>query len=230
MSTLALSYALLAGIVPSFIWLIFWLREDVDHPEPKWMITMTFLAGMLSVILAIFGEKFVVQFLAWDETSRYIMWAAVEEIVKFVVVAIVALHSKWNDEPVDAMIYCITVALGFAAIENTLFILGPLSEGAIAESIVTGSMRFVGATLVHVISSAAIGFALGWSYYRGKVSRFISVLLGVAIAIILHSAFNLTIINTTAVDILKTFAWVWAAAIALIVLFEEVKVVKPKAL
>jgi RsiW-degrading membrane proteinase PrsW (M82 family) len=120
------------------------------------------------------------------------------------------------------------VALGFAAVENTLFIMGPLSNGAVSQAIVTGNMRFIGATLVHVVSSSFVGFALGYAFYRGYLAKFIGVILGLAGAIALHAAFNLSIINASSTDTLKTFGWVWGAVVIIIILFEEIKAVHPQ--
>ena len=149
-------------------------------------------------------------------------------MVKFFAVAVIALRSRNMDEPIDAMIYCITVALGFAALENALFILSPLGAGDVTKSIITGNMRFVGATLVHVVSSASIGFFIGLAYYRGRFTKFILMIFGILVAIALHSAFNLSIINVTATSALKVFGWVWLAVVILMILFEEIKAVKPK--
>lgn len=219
-------YAILAGLLPSLIWLWFWIRED-SNAEPRWLIVATFLGGFLAVIAAIFAEKYIAG-LTIDPSLRYTLWAGVEEIFKFIAVAVIALNTDYNDEPIDAMIYCIVVALGFAAFENTLFLFQPLSGGEIAQSIVTGNMRFMGATLVHIVSSAVVGFGLGLAFYKGYFTKIIAIIIGLACAITLHSAFNLSIINGNTADTLKAFAWVWGAVVILIVLFEEVKVVKPK--
>jgi RsiW-degrading membrane proteinase PrsW (M82 family) len=219
-------YALLAGLLPSLIWLWFWIRED-SNAEPRWLIVATFLGGFLAVIAAIFAEKYIAG-LAIDSSLRYTLWAGVEEIFKFIAVAVIALNTDYNDEPIDAMVYCIVVALGFAALENTLFLIQPLAGGEIAQSIVTGNMRFMGATLVHIVSSAVVGFGLGFAFYRGYIAKTIAIIVGLASAITLHAAFNLSIINGTTADTLKAFAWVWGAVVILIILFEEVKVVKPK--
>ncbi|MEK9178098.1 MAG: PrsW family glutamic-type intramembrane protease, partial [Patescibacteria group bacterium] len=120
------------------------------------------------------------------------------------------------------------VALGFAAVENALFILGPLGNGEISQSIATGSMRFIGATLVHIVSSAIIGFFLGYAFYKNTAAKYIYAGIGLAVAIALHASFNLSIINSSASDVLKTFGWIWLAVVILIILFEEVKAVKPK--
>ncbi len=220
-------YAVLAGIVPSLIWLWFWLHEDRQQPEPRWLLAATFFGGILAVIAAIFAEKYVADIVN-DPSLRYTLWAGIEEVLKFIAVAVIALNSDYYDEPIDAMIYCVVAALGFAALENTLFIMGPLSDGEIARSIVTGNMRFIGATLVHVVSSALIGASLGYAFYRGHIAKFILLILGLSAAIALHAAFNLSIINAASADTLRAFAWIWGAVVILIVLFEEVKAVRPK--
>ncbi len=227
MTGIDLIYALLAGLLPSLIWLWFWVREDRLHPEPRSLLFACFFGGMAAVLGAVFVEKYIASVYS-DSTVRYTLWAATEEILKFIAVAIIAFRSKENDEPIDAMIYCIVVALGFAALENALFIMGPLSGGEIAKSIVTGNMRFMGATLLHIVTTATIGFALGYVFYYGRVVKTIAVLIGLGAAIFIHTAFNLSIIEASPADTLKTFSWIWGAVVILIILFEEVKVVRPK--
>lgn len=223
-----LLYALFAGILPALLWLWFWLREDNLHPEPRSLVAASFIGGMIVVIVAAVLEKYVHDVVI-DETFRYITWAAIEEICKFIAVAIIAFPSKNMDEPIDAMIYCITVALGFAALENTLFILSPLHSGDIAKGIVTGNMRFIGATLVHTVCSAMIGFMIGISFYKNTFIKTISLITGVILAIVLHAGFNLSIINETVTNTIKVFSLVWVAVVILIVLFEEIKGVNEKA-
>jgi RsiW-degrading membrane proteinase PrsW (M82 family) len=220
-------YALLAGIVPSAVWLLFWLREDSQNPEPRTLLTAVFIGGVISVVAAIFAEKYIADTIT-DQTTRYAAWAAVEEILKFIAVALIGLSAASNDEPIDAMIYCITVALGFAAFENFLFALNPATAGNLAQSIVNDNMRFIGATLVHVVCSATIGFVLGWTFYRGYLAKLIALSVGLAAAIAMHAAFNLSIINSAPGQTLQAFGWVWGAVILLLVLFEEIKVVGPK--
>ncbi len=218
-------YALLAGILPTLLWLWFWLREDNLHPEPRSLVTLSFISGMIVVIVAVILEKYAYDIVS-DNTFRYITWAAIEEICKFIAVAVIALPSKNMDEPIDAMIYCITVALGFAALENTLFILSPLHSGDIARGIITGNMRFIGATLVHTVCSAVIGFMVGVTLYKNTFIKTIGISFGVILAITLHAGFNLSIINETVTNTFKVFSWVWVAVIILIILFEEIKGIK----
>lgn len=220
-------YALAAGVIPSLIWLFFWTREDHEDPEPRSLLAACFIVGMIAVVTAIPVEQWIASATS-DVQSRYILWAAAEEILKFIVVAVVALRTRSNNEPIDAMIYFVTAALGFAALENTLFIMGPLAGGNVLSGFVTGNLRFVGATLVHVVSSALIGFSIGFTFYRNRFIKLVSWLVGLAGAIAIHSSFNLAIANASSMDTLRTFGWIWGGVVILIVLFEEVKAVRPK--
>lgn len=227
MSSTALLYAILSGILPSFIWLFFWLREDRQHPEPRSLLAACFFGGMLAVVAAIFAERYIAELYS-DPTIRYTLWAGIEEVFKFIAIALIGLRAQANDEPIDAMIYCIVVALGFAALENTLFILDPLSGGEIARSIVTGNMRFMGATLLHIVSSATIGFCIGYFFYHGRITKILAAVIGIIGAIAIHAAFNLSIIESSSAETLRTFSWIWGAVVIMIILFEEIKVVRPK--
>mgnify|MGYP001577974329 CR=1 FL=1 len=221
------AYVLLAGLLPALLWLWFWIKEDNLHPEPKSLIAISFIAGCMSVLLAVVLEGFAKEIIS-DQNYRYLAWATIEEVVKFLAVAIIALRSKYLDEPIDAMIYCITVALGFAAVENGLFIFKSLDTNGVVDSIVTGNFRFIGATLVHIVSSASIGFMIGLSFYKGAFMKVISIIIGIILASTLHTSFNLAIINTTDTSALKVFGWVWCAVVILIILFEEIKEIRPK--
>jgi RsiW-degrading membrane proteinase PrsW (M82 family) len=219
--------ALIVGLIPSLLWLFFWLHEDSAHTGPRWVLGLCFCAGMIMTLVCIPIEQWLQGF-AGTESMKYTLWAATEELCKFIAVAVIALHGRWNEEPIDAMIYCIAVALGFAALENTLFVMNPMTHGGVlALSIIHGNLRSVGATLVHVVSSATIGFALGFNFYHGRIAKFCAWIAAMLAAVAIHASFNLSIVNATAGDTLKSFGWIWGAVVIMIILFEEVKAVKP---
>jgi len=224
-----LLYALMGGILPAVLWLWFWLKEDSRKPEPRGLIMLSFIAGMIGVAIVLPLEKMAFNF--FDEGIILItVWAAIEELVKFGAISIVALKSRFFDEPIDALIYMITVALGFAAIENSLFLLEPLMNGEAVVGFLTGNLRYIGATLLHVAASGAIGVAMGLSFYKGKFTKTISTLAGLVIAIALHTLFNFFIINSSGENTFIVFFHLWIAIIAIIFSFEKVRRIKPKKL
>ncbi|OGG58223.1 hypothetical protein A3C86_03705 [Candidatus Kaiserbacteria bacterium RIFCSPHIGHO2_02_FULL_49_16] len=219
--------ALAGGIFPALAWLWFWLREDSAHPEPRRLIALAFLAGMVAVAVVIPLEKYAATFLL-SSIATFTAWPAIEELVKYLSARFTVLSRREDDEPIDPVIYMVAVALGFAAAENALFLLSPLSGSTIIETILTGNLRFVGATLLHVLSSAVIGVALGLSFYKSKTEKFTYVVIGVILAIVLHGAFNYLILNTPEEHLLRAFGYVWIGLIALLAVIEYIKRIHPK--
>ena len=215
-------FAFLGGILPACLWLWFWLQEDRLHPEPRGLILLSFLAGMAAVVIAYPLEKFTQGF-NLAPAITIIVWAITEELLKYGAAYRSALRKSACDEPVDALIYLITVALGFAALENSLFLITVIAQGDIATSIVTGNLRFIGAGLLHILSSAMIGTAIALSYYKTRARGIIYRLAGVVTAVVLHSIFNLFIMKGDKVNTFIVFYFVWAAIIILLVAFEKVK-------
>jgi len=85
----------------------------------------------------------------------------------------------------------------------------------------------VGATLLHVLSSAVIGVALALSFYKSRAAKRSYAAAGVILAIALHSAFNFLILNTAEEHLLRTFGVVWLGLIALLAVLEYVKRIHP---
>lgn len=219
--------ATLGGILPALAWLWFWRREDSRSPEPRKLIALAFFAGMITVAVVIPIEKFVAPLLG-STTLIFLAWSSIEEVFKYIAASITVLWRREDDEPIDPVIYMVTVALGFAAAENTLFLLSPLAGESVLQTVMTGNLRFVGATLLHVLSSAAIGVFLGLSFYKRRSIKRVYALIGVILACILHGAFNFFILNTAEGDIMRTFFFVWIGVVALIAILEYLKRLRPR--
>jgi protease PrsW len=221
-----LTFALLGGILPALFWLWFWLKEDKKRPEPRGLILLAFVVGMLAVPVVLPFEKLADSY--FTGTIVIIIWSAIEEIFKYILAYFAVLRRKAMDEPVDAVIYMITVALGFAALENTLFLINPITDGSFVNTIINGNLRFLGATLLHTLSSATVGIMIALSFYRKKVLKRIFVVYGLILAILLHSLFNFFIIKGSEDKLLTIFVFVWIGIVILIFLFEKVKRIKNK--
>lgn len=222
MTLTIIGYAFLGGLLPSFIWLYFLLKEDARHPEPKTLIALTFFAGMLAVPLALPLEQYAKDHLVGG-LSVFTAWALIEELLKYGMAAALILWRSAVDEAPDYVIYMITVALGFAAAENMLFLLGPLMDGSVASSLFTGDVRFLGSSLLHVVASAAIGFSLAFSLKSRPIVRIMAAGFGLILAIVLHTTFNTLIINQGTSTTLAAFFLVWMVAVVFFAAFEVLK-------
>lgn len=190
----------MAGFVPSLLWLNYYLKKDC-HPEPKRMIRKTFALGLLLAPLAVAAQwlfVYVVRRYApsvdVSNSSGFFLWAAfVEEVVKFLAVYYVVVHNAEFDEPVDAMIYMVTAAMGFAAIENILVLFKNIPDGVA----ITGQvliLRFFGATLLHALSSALVGYFFSLAWFHGQHKRKF-IWFGIGAASLFHFTFNIVLLN-----------------------------------
>lgn len=191
-------------MLPSIAWLFFYLHKD-SHPEPKDMLFLVFLLGGFIGPIAV-----LVQFLAVKtfETFFYpigidhfipkevyllliniIIFAPLsEELLKYLAVKWQALKNPAFDEPIDAMIYLIVSALGFAAVENMLNIFmmpNVTAQLAFSQSIA----RFLSATLLHALASGMLGYFLALSMLNFK-KRKLLFWSGFTMAVLFHSIYN----------------------------------------
>jgi RsiW-degrading membrane proteinase PrsW (M82 family) len=235
--------AFAGGVLPSLLWLWFWLREDRASPEPKGLIALSFAAGMAVIYFVIPIQKLIVVALPAlmhllaikftfivppEKTVRTILWALTEEFGKFATVFLVAYHTSDFDEPMDCIVYLITAALGFAAMENTLYILKDIANGGAIDVLLNSNLRFIGATIVHTASSALLGVAFAFAFYENFFSKVLAGILGLILATFLHTYFNLSIIETQGtISAIVVFSKYWLIIFGIIALIEIVKHIKP---
>lgn len=217
-----ISLAILGGLAPSLVWLWFWLKEDEEKPEPKGLIATIFVLGALAVFLVIPAERLVESAISLPYMQTF-SWASIEEIMKFLIVALLLYKSGKIDEPIDWPIFLITSALGFAALENALFLSKPLALDDTTVSLLTGQLRFLGSTLLHAVSSAIVGVSLGLSFFMGNFAKKIYFLIGISLAIALHSAFNFFIINGDSNSLFKIMGFLWVVTIIVMLVFEKLR-------
>ncbi len=217
-------YVAITGLVPSIIWLIFWLRRDRTKPEPFGLLLLCFLLGAVGVILAIPVQKLIRE-VVYESRLELILWAGVEEVLKFLPVAFIALRSKYNDEAIDPAMYMIVSALGFATLENIAYAIQPTQTLHADAAFLHGGLRFMGATLLHVVSSGIIGIVLGLA---SKYTRFFFGLVGLLIATFLHSTFNFFIMKNTSASFVQVYGYLWVAAVISTVTLEKLRRIPPR--
>ena len=226
-----LGLAVLAGFAPALVWLWFWLRENKEKPEPRGVLLMCFIFGMVAVIFVVPVEKFIQAHVSGD-VAQITGWAGVEELIKYLAVLLILGRTALIEEPIDWPIYLITAALGFAALENTFFLLKPLSLDGTTIGLLSNihsqfsiltQLRFLGSTLLHAVSSGLVGIALGLAFYAGTFTKKFSLIVGLACAITLHSAFNFFIIGSSGNNFLKVFGFLWVVTIINMLLLEKLR-------
>jgi RsiW-degrading membrane proteinase PrsW (M82 family) len=226
---------LLLGILPGFAWLVFYVKEEETHRESKRLILLAFASGMVFGLVAVILENLLntaAMGIGIEELSLVglVAFALIEEVTKFAATYLAIGRSKVMHDPVDLMIYLIVASLGFATLENVgalatfwIHARGTVLASSFAASFAEAlSLRFVGATLLHSLTSGVAGYYWAIGIARRKVTRYLTI--GLALATVLHAFFNLLILDYGNV----AYALVFLTLLGFFVLndFEKLKVVE----
>lgn len=199
--------SLVLALLPGFIWLIFYLSED-SHREPKTLVVLTFLSGVVSAFVAYTIQYGLTALRIIDGPTKLggntyltitfiislIVFAAVEEMCKFGAAWIVIRRNPEFNQPIDAMVYLVISALGFATVENFgVTFPGNGQSQPFVILIETLALRFIGATLLHTLSSGLLGYYWAVSIRHFKTVSFL--IFGIVSATLLHACFNYLIIR-----------------------------------
>lgn len=218
------------AVLPSFVWLAFYLKEDSRRPEPKRLITYVFLSGA-AVTVVVIGVQFLFNAAASGIVNEYglihlFVTAAVEEFFKFLAAYLAIRKSPFFDEPLDAMIYVITAAMGFAVVENVLAAIGVNNgaanpNAALAATLEVTALRFIGATLLHALSSGTVGYFWALGLIKKKIIGL--VLLGLLLGTAIHVGFNYLILSFEKEGFVYPVAFLVVVALFVLGDFEKLK-------
>lgn len=219
--------------IPSLIWLSFFLREDT-HTEPRRLLFYTFAAGaFVSLFVLVFQYIFQEAITATVDSAILLIigLALIEEIFKFAAAHWSIAHDPHFNEPIDAMIYMIAAALGFATVENlfalssSFSLITPPSFGA---AITTLGIRFIGATFLHTLAAAIIGYHWAIGKMKGRMRERIA--LGIVLATVVHGTFNYLISAFQNANLLVyPSLFLVSAAFFVLIDFERLKIAEEKA-
>ncbi|WP_181686399.1 PrsW family intramembrane metalloprotease [Halorhabdus salina] len=187
-----------ALVLAAYVW-----RADVTTQEPISLLVRTFLLGVLfagfaGIVNSIFDPVFLaVGTLVGDPffglvAMFYLVVGPVEEGVKLLAVRLGAFRDDRFDAVVDGAVYGAVAGLGFATIENAIYITGAtVGEGGVAVLATGGSAATVRALAGpgHVIYSAIAGYYLGLAKFNPDDAGPI-VIKGLVVASLIHATYN----------------------------------------
>lgn len=185
------------SLLPPFLWLVFYLKRDA-HPEPKIMIALAFFTGYLSAFFAYFFEQIFYHyfFSILSFNLLVLIFAFGEEFLKLFVFKKIIQKNKEYDEPVDAMIYLVIIALGFSGLENLMDFLQPFANPLFF--LKNAFFRFISSVFLHSLTAGLMGLFIGWAFYKKKIVQRIMELTGLFFATFFHFLYNLVILENFA--------------------------------
>jgi RsiW-degrading membrane proteinase PrsW (M82 family) len=170
---MAWALAFVVATAPGLFLLSFFYLKDRYEREPLKLIAVAFGLGLYAMVAARGLEAALVGLVSpeWlalgGEPARmfdaYVLTAAVEETAKWVMVMTAVYHWEEFDEPLDGVVYGAAVALGFAALENLLFI---VSRGL---GVAWGRALF--AVPLHALCGGTMGYYTGRAKFDRAAAR-----------------------------------------------------------
>lgn len=214
--------ALLIGLLPGLTWLLFYLYEE-GKAEPVFTVLRVFVAGAVAAFAGLAIQVLIKGSISGDNvgvavSGHAFLFAGVEEVVKFTAAFLIVRYSVALDEPSDAIFFPVVAALGFASVENIAVAHTLISGGSISAAFEVITLRFIGATLVHSVASATVGYF--WARSLMRYGNSLLALVGLVAATALHGTFNLLILSYG--NTVYTFAFLAGAVLLVLYDFREI--------
>lgn len=178
---------LLASLAPVFIILFYIYFRDKYEKEPLGMLVKALLGGIIIILPVIFVEQWLsalspfsgkVGAAAWN---AFVVAASTEEVFKFLALYFLIWKSPSFNEKFDGIVYAVFVSLGFAAVENVMYVM----EGGMQ----TAALRALTAVPAHAIFGVTMGYYLGIAHMYEELRKKY-LMRAIALPILLHGIYD----------------------------------------
>ncbi|MDX2284400.1 MAG: PrsW family glutamic-type intramembrane protease [Bacteroidia bacterium] len=178
----------------AFLFTYVYLRDREREPL-RYLIT-SFILGILIAFPVVWlsGQLALLLNVSDSDPSpagRFLYAMAVvalsEEGMKYLALRWYAYRKREFDEPYDGIMYAVAVSLGFAAIENVLYVF--TSEGP--DAVQTGLLRMFTAVPAHAMFGVIMGFFVGRAKFADtRINPLAERLKGLGAAILFHGLYD----------------------------------------
>lgn len=184
------------AVFPALVLAIFIYRKDKFQKEPMRMLAKAFFFGCISALPAVFLESFFTSLYNGFGSqlpsffdgiyNGYVVAGNSEELSKLLLLSLAVWRSRHFDEYFDGIVYAAFVALGFASLENVLYV---FAQDTFASALMTGSMRAVLSVPGHFLFGVAMGYFFALAKFQPEHrSRYL--LLAYLVPMLLHGTFD----------------------------------------
>jgi protease PrsW len=180
------------ALAPVLIILVYIYFRDKYEKEPLGLLLKSLIAGALITVPIIFFER-IFSFFTGNLTGlslaayhSFIVAALTEECLKYLAVYLLIWRNREFNERFDGIVYAVFVSLGFAAVENVIYVLNSGMQ--------TGLLRALTAVPAHALFGITMGFYLGLARFIPE-QRKIMLFRAILYPIILHGIYDFLILS-----------------------------------
>jgi len=178
---------LLASLAPVFIILFYVYFRDKYDKEPLGLLIKALLLGIVIVIPVVFVERLLMNLMppagkvAEAAYHAFVVAGFTEELFKFLALYLLVWKSPSFNEKFDGIVYAVFVSLGFAGVENVMYVM----DGGMQTALV----RAITAVPAHAIFGVTMGYYLGIAHmYEELKSKYLGRAL--LVPIVLHGIYD----------------------------------------
>jgi RsiW-degrading membrane proteinase PrsW (M82 family) len=178
------------ALAPAIAIIFYIIGKDKYNKEPFINLLISFLLGVASTLPAILIQSvisdllkswFVYQSILYTACFAFFAVGLSEEGSKYLMLRYYAYRQKAFDEPLDGIIYGVMVSMGFATLENILYVSRHGFETAI--------LRMFLSVPAHACFGVIMGYYVGLAKFNKNKARFYKR-VGLILAILFHGAFD----------------------------------------
>jgi RsiW-degrading membrane proteinase PrsW (M82 family) len=178
------------AIAPGIAICLFIFYKDIYNREPKLNLIVSFFLGCAAIIPSIVFEQRFGHVnngtVAGVALYAYAIVAFIEEFCKFLGLRLYAYKMKSFDEPLDGIVYSVMVGMGFATLENLMYV---LKYAEVGHGLEVGLKRMFLSVPAHASFAVVMGYFVGKAKFDAKNS-FWFMLAGLLCAIFFHGTFD----------------------------------------
>ncbi|MDZ7263599.1 MAG: PrsW family glutamic-type intramembrane protease [candidate division KSB1 bacterium] len=179
------------AVAPALILVRYFYRLDLKKPEPKGLVTRIFFLGFASTLPVGLFElgleramaNWIDSFLLFNFIKAFFIAGFIEETVKWLIVIKFVYHHVDFDEQMDGIVYAIVAGLGFACLENVIYVIDGGLNIALA--------RAFTAVPIHAIAAGFMGSYLGQAKFAASPDAEKRLIFtGLAYAVLIHGLYD----------------------------------------
>lgn len=183
--------SLAMAVAPALLLLRYIIRQDRARPEPKGLVLIVFLLGLAGIVPAIIAETlagsltkaFAFSPLLVALFRAFVVAALCEEGIKYLIVTRTVYSKPVFDEVMDGIVYTVVASLGFACMENILYVMG--------SGLLTALTRAFTAVPMHALAGGIMGYFLGRAKFAAGPDREREYMVrGLSWAVFIHGSYD----------------------------------------
>ncbi|RDI42969.1 glutamic-type intramembrane protease PrsW [Falsibacillus pallidus] len=178
-----------AGIAPGLAILSYFYLKDQYESEPVLMVFKAFLYGAVLTFPIMFVQYVfsVENVFHFNWSKAFLSAALMEEFFKwFILIFTIYQHGDFN-EPYDGIVYGASVSLGFATVENILYLFANGVEHALGRAVLPVSS--------HALFGVIMGFYLGKAKFSSQDKKKKWIFLSFFVPFLLHGLYDFIILT-----------------------------------